>query len=269
MRFPTLYIPHGGGPCFFMDWTMGPADTWDRMAAWLRSLSDELPGRPRALLVVSAHWEEAVPTVMSGAQPPLLFDYYGFPPHTYELKWPAPGSPELATRVRALLAGAGMQTGENAARGFDHGVFVPLLLAFPQAEVPTIQLSLRAGLDASEHLAIGRALAPLRDEGVLIIGSGMSYHNMRGFGTRQAAAPARRFDDWLAETVELPDTKERARRLTRWQEAPDALLCHPRSEHLTPLFVTAGAAADEPGRRIFGDQVMGVNVSGVQFGGQG
>lgn len=265
-KFPTLYIPHGGGPCFFMDWTMGPANTWERMAAWLRALGGEAPGRPRALLVVSAHWEEAVPTVLTGSQPELLFDYYGFPPHTYELKWPAPGSPQLAGRVRALLKGAGIESGENAERGFDHGVFVPLLLTYPQADIPTIQLSLRSGLDAAEHLAIGRALAPLRDEEVLIIGSGMSYHNMRGFGSRAAGPHARRFDDWLTATVELPDAGARAGQLIRWQEAPDALLCHPRSEHLTPLFVAAGAAATEPGRRIFTDNVMGVDVSAVRFG---
>ena len=184
-----MYIPHGGGPCFFMKWTRGPEDVWDKMAASLRALGDSLPERPKALLVVSAHWEEEEPTVLSQPNPALLYDYYGFPPHTYELKWPAPGSPELAGRVRELLDGAGMPSRSNSERGFDHGVFIPLLLAFPKADIPTVQLSLRAGLDAKEHLAIGRALAPLRDEGVLIIGSGMSYHNMRNFSSGRTAKP--------------------------------------------------------------------------------
>ena len=113
MKLPTLYLPHGGGPCFFMDWTMGPPDTWDRMAAWLRGIDASLPEKPRALLVVSAHWEAPVPTVISSAAPALLYDYYGFPPHTYELKWPAPGAPELASRVRHLLSGAGLESGED------------------------------------------------------------------------------------------------------------------------------------------------------------
>src|SRR5437773_8051858 len=114
---PTVYIPHGGGPCFFMEWTMGPRDTWDRMAAWLRALAATLPERPRALLVVSAHWEEAVPTVMTGERPPLYFDYYDFPPETYRLTWPDPGSPALAAKVRERLGAAGFRTGEDAARG--------------------------------------------------------------------------------------------------------------------------------------------------------
>lgn len=159
-KLPTLYIPHGGGPCFFMDWTLGPADTWNRMAAWLRGLPASLPAPPTAILVISAHWEECVPTVLASQAPPLLFDYYGFPAHTYALTWPAPGSPDLAARVQGLLTAAGIPSGRELHRGFDHGVFVPLKVAFPAAQVPTVQLSLRADLDAAAHLAIGRALAP-------------------------------------------------------------------------------------------------------------
>ncbi len=184
---PTLYLPHGGGPCFFMEWTRGPRDTWDRMAQWLRDVPGSLPATPTALLVVSAHWEAPVPSVTSSASPPLLYDYSGFPPSTYELQWPAPGSPDLAARVQGLLGRAGIDARADGQRGFDHGVFVPLKVAYPDPRIPTVQLSLRAGLDPAEHLAIGRALAPLRDEGVLIVGSGMSYHNMRGFiGPRHA-----------------------------------------------------------------------------------
>jgi aromatic ring-opening dioxygenase catalytic subunit (LigB family) len=265
MKLPTLYLPHGGGPCFYMDWTMGPPDTWDRMAAWLRGIDATLPERPRALLVVSAHWEAPVPTVTTSAAPPLLYDYSGFPPHTYELKWPAPGAPELASRVRQLLSGAGFESGEDGKRGFDHGVFVPLKLSYPDAQVPTVQLSLRAGLDPAEHLAMGRALAPLRDEGVFLVGSGMSYHNMRHFNTRPAHEPSVRFDAWLGEVAQQEASKRDAA-LASWTQAPSARECHPREEHLIPLMVAAGAAGIDRGKTVFRDEVMGVAVSAVQFG---
>ena len=164
-RMPTLFIPHGGGPCFFMEWD--PPDTWDRHRSFLETLPASLPEKPKALLVISGHWEAREFTVQSNPAPPLLFDYNGFPQHTYELTWPAPGDPALATRVGELLQGAGFETGTDTARGFDHGVFVPLKLVFPEADIPTVQLSLRSDLDPDAHLAVGRALAPLRDEGVL------------------------------------------------------------------------------------------------------
>ena len=264
-RMPTLYIPHGGGPCFFMDWTMGPKDTWDRMAAWLRSIDQSLPVTPKALLVVSAHWEESEPTVLSAPAPEMLFDYYGFPEHTYQLSWPAPGTPDLARRVRSLLEQKGIPSGENASRGFDHGVFVPMLLAYPEAKIPTIQLSLKKGLDPAAHLAIGQALAPLRDEGVLIVGSGMSYHNMRGFSDPRSGTSAKRFDQWLTDAcTDTPSARNE--QLTRWTTAPDARNCHPREEHLLPLMVVSGAASEDRGVVAFRDEVMNVTVSAIRFG---
>ncbi len=265
MRQPTIYLPHGGGPCFFMDWTMGPADTWDALAAWLRSISASLPEPPKALLVISAHWEQKVPTVMTGAQPPLLFDYQGFPQHTYELTWPAAGSPSLAARVGELLGAAGIESSENDTRGFDHGVFVPLKVAFPDAQIPTVQLSLRSGLDPAEHLAIGRALAPLRDEGVLIIGSGMSYHNMRGFNSAAGAGDSQTFDAWLQTAIAKP-ASERDAALAEWEKAPAARASHPREEHLVPLMVAAGAAGDDLGVRVFNGAPMRTVVSAIRFG---
>ena len=244
---------------------MGPADTWDRMAEFLRGIEGSLLEKPKALLVISAHWEEKVPTVMSGTAPPLLFDYHGFPKHTYELTWPAPGSPTLAARVVELLGQAGIEALENGSRGFDHGVFVPLKVAFPAAQIPTVQLSLRAGLDPAEHLAIGRALAPLRDEGVLIIGSGMSYHNMRGFMSGGGAADSKRFDAWLTEAI-AKDPHERDALLRDWADAPAARACHPREEHLVPLMVAAGAAGEDRGARVFSDTPMQTVVSAVRFG---
>jgi len=244
---------------------MGPRDTWDRMAAWLRGLVKTLPVRPKALLVVSAHWEEKVPTVTHAAAPPLFYDYYGFPPETYKLTWPAAGSPALAERVQALLGAAGIESAADDKRGFDHGVFIPLKLVVPDAEIPTVALSLRAGLDPRAHVAIGRALAPLRDEGVLIVGSGMSYHNMRGFGDPRSLPKSERFDAWLEGVVkEEPAARDAA--LGEWLVAPEAREVHPREEHLMPLMVSAGAAGRDGGRVVFRDQVMGVVVSAVQFG---
>jgi aromatic ring-opening dioxygenase catalytic subunit (LigB family) len=264
-RMPTLYLPHGGGPCFFMDWKMGPPDTWDRMKAWLASIGGSLPEPPQALLVISAHWEESVPTLITAPKHELLFDYYGFPKHTYELSWPAPVAPSVATRVQSLLSGAGMQVATNSDRGLDHGVFVPLKVAYPEAGTPTVQLSLVKGLDPAAHLALGRALAPLRDEGVFIVGSGMSYHNMRGFGRSDAYRQSLQFDAWLDETVAQP-AAQRAERLTAWEKAPVARACHPREEHLLPLMVVAGAGGADAGRTVFKDKVMGVQVAAHQFG---
>ena len=263
MRLPTYFIPHGAGPCFFMEWTRGPADTWDKTASWLKGLLATLPARPKAILLVSGHWEEPVFTVGSGQHPPLIFDYHGFPEPTYRLRFDAPGSPELAQRVRDLLGQAGMLTAENAERGYDHGVFIPLKLVTPEADIPVVQLSLRADLDPDAHLAAGRALAPLRDEGVLIVGSGMSWHNMRGFSPA-FTGKSEAFDGWLSQAMTDPTRREEA--IRHWSQAPYAREAHPREEHLAPLFVAAGAAEGEPGRHAFRDIAMDVVISGYAFG---
>jgi aromatic ring-opening dioxygenase catalytic subunit (LigB family) len=263
MRLPTYFIPHGAGPCFFMEWTRGPADTWDKTASWLKGLLATLPARPKAILLVSGHWEEPVFTVGSGQHPPLIFDYHGFPEPTYRLRFDAPGSPELAQRVRDLLGQAGMPTAENAERGYDHGVFIPLKLVTPEADIPVVQLSLRADLDPDAHLAAGRALAPLRDEGVLIVGSGMSWHNMRGFSPA-FTGKSEAFDGWLSQAMTDPTRREEA--IRHWSQAPYAREAHPREEHLAPLFVAAGAAEGEPGRHAFRDIAMDVVISGYAFG---
>ena len=263
MRLPTYFIPHGAGPCFFMEWTRGPADTWDRTAAWLKGLVAGLPERPKAILMISGHWEEEAFTVGSSPRPPIIYDYGGFPEHTYRLKFDAPGSPQLAARVRELLGAAGFPTAEDSQRGYDHGVFVPLMLVTPEADIPVVQLSLRGDLDPAAHLAAGRALAPLRQEGVLIVGSGMSWHNMRGF-TPAYTAKSAEFDAWLSEAMADPERREPA--LLDWSDGPYAREAHPREEHLAPLFVAAGAAGGESGRTAFRDQVMDVVVSAYKFG---
>ena len=264
-RQPTIFLPHGGGPCFFMDWTWGPADTWNATQRFLEGLAATLPEPPKALLVVSGHWEEPAFTASAAATPELIFDYSGFPEHTYRLTWPAPGDPELAERVAGLLSQAGLPADLNANRGFDHGVFVPLKVAFPEAKIPVVTLSLAASLDPALHLAAGRALAPLRDEGVLIVGSGMSFHNLRAYLRPETAERARAFDSWLTRAVESP-AAERIALLTGWREAPFAAFAHPREEHLIPLMVAAGAGGDAPGTRIFGDEPMGAAISAYRFG---
>jgi aromatic ring-opening dioxygenase catalytic subunit (LigB family) len=265
MRQPTYYIPHGGGPCFFMEWD--PADAWLKMAEWLRTFPKSLPEKPKALLVISAHWEAAVPTVTATATPSLIYDYGGFPPHTYQLTWPAAGAPELATRTQALLNQAGIEATQDDSRGFDHGVFIPLKVAFPKADIPTVQLSLNHSLDARQHIAIGLALQPLRDEGVLIIGSGMSYHNMRQFRWDNTPIPnADAFDTWLTQAVTRPIIAERNHLLSEWEAAAGGRDAHPREEHLIPLMVAAGAAGNDVGKLALLDHVLGAPISAYRFG---
>ncbi|MBS0465850.1 MAG: dioxygenase [Proteobacteria bacterium] len=263
---PALYIPHGAGPCFFMDWN--PANAWDKTAAYLRGIPASLPARPKAILLVTAHWLAPQPSLSSAAQPGMLFDYYGFPPHTYELSYPAPGAPQLAEQVGTLLAEAGFTPVQDGARGYDHGSFIPLKVAFPDADIPVLQMSLLKSLDAADHIRLGQALEPLRDEGVLIVGSGMSYHNMRGYGDPRSTGIGEEFDRWLGETVALPEP-ERNARLADWAQAsgPAGRLSHPagREEHLLPLHVVAGAAGADRGAKVFTDRVMAVDISAIRF----
>ncbi len=265
-RQPAVFLPHGGGPCFFMDWTWGPADTWKATQHFLEGFAATLPAPPQALLVVSGHWEEPAFTASAATSPKLIFDYSGFPEHTYHLTWPAPGDPALAMRISQLLQKAGLPAANSPDRGFDHGVFVPLKVAFPHAQVPVVTLSLIASLDPALHLAAGRALAPLRDEGVLIVGSGMSFHNLRGYLRPETPERARAFDSWLTRAVESP-ALQRDALLTAWRQAPFAAYAHPREEHLIPLMVAAGAGGDAPGTRIFGDEPMGAAISAYRFDG--
>lgn len=265
---PTIFIPHGGGPCFFMDWAlMGePADTWNKTEAWLKSLATTLPEKPKAIIVISGHWEEDDFTVAKSEMPEMIYDYYGFPKHTYELKYPAPGSSEIAERVVELLTNAGIKIKTDSKRGFDHGVFIPFLVAFPDADIPVVPISLKKNLDPTEHIELGKALQPLRDEGILIIGSGMSYHNMGAFRTPNATLPSEAFDNWLTNSLESDDKEIRINSLEKWYDGDFARNAHPREEHLIPLMVVAGAAYDEKGKRIFSDVVMRATISAFKFG---
>jgi aromatic ring-opening dioxygenase catalytic subunit (LigB family) len=261
---PTFFINHGGGPCFFLE--PGPMrDTWCGLESHLRTFMARLDEQPRAILIVSGHWEESKVTVNAGAHPPLLYDYGGFPEHTYQLTFPAPGAPDVAARVNDLLSMAGIASGSEPSRGWDHGVFVPLKVMLPAASVPVVQVSLQRGLDPAVHLAIGRALKPLRHEGVLIIGSGQSYHNMRGFFSGDAVDPeAEAFDAWLRVIMIDGNTRDGA--LIRWDEAPGARGAQPHEDHLLPLMVAAGAASGEPGAVDFHGHALGKPISGFRFG---
>jgi aromatic ring-opening dioxygenase catalytic subunit (LigB family) len=244
-----------------------PPTLWDGMGAFLRAIPAMIGARPKAILVISAHWECPELTVLSTAKHSLLYDYYGFPEHTYELTYPASGAPEVGERIQALLSQTGFASKEEHQRGLDHGVFIPLKLIYPDANIPVVQLSLLDDLDPARHLAIGHALAPLRDEGVLIIGSGLSYHNLRDFFAPNTMAnqASVQFDSWLSNAISAP-SGERENLLSHWHEAPGARACHPRSEHLIPLMVAAGAAGADAGHRSYHEILLGKAVSAYQFG---
>ena len=259
----SLYIPHGGGPLPLLE-EPGHANLIRFLRAWPQTVE-----KPDAIVVVSAHWEEAVVSITAAAAPPLLFDYYNFPPETYEYEYPAPGHPQLATRIHETLHTAGIESRLVTARGYDHGLFVPLLLMYPHADIPCVQVSLVAGLDAAEHVRIGRALADLGGENLLFLGSGFSFHNLRAIMSSQADADDPRnlaFEAWLAATCTDPnlDEAERERRLVDWERAPHARYCHPREEHLLPLQVCYGIARGAAAK-VFDEPVNGYVASAYQW----
>ena len=264
-RLPTYFVSHGGGPWPFMKEQYG--DTYAVLEASLADMPRQIGGAPRAVLVVTAHWEEPEPTLSSSAAPGMIYDYGGFPAHTYQIIYPAPGLPALAEQAASLLREAGFEPALDPQRGFDHGTFSMLYPVFPDASVPVVQLSLKHGCDPTTHLAMGRALAPLRSEGVLIIGSGLSYHNLRQFGPSGKAA-SHAFDDWLQFTLLQLAPAERTAALMHWDGAPYARMAHPREEHLLPLMVALGAAEQEPGACVYHEDVFfgSLAVSSFRFG---
>lgn len=263
-RLPTYFISHGGGP---WPWMPELRAAFAQLEESLVRLTREIGTRPKAVLSVSGHWEEPAFTAMAAPQPPMLYDYYGFPPHTYTVKYPSPGAPEVAQRIYELLQQAGLPAALDHQRGIDHGTFAPLAAMYPNADVPVLQLSLRHHYDPALHLAAGRALAPLRDEGVLILGSGLSFHNLRARGP-SAADSSRAFDAWLHDTLESQSPAERSARLLQWDRAPGARMAHPQEDHLLPLMVAVGAAEQEAGSTLYHENSFfgGWTVSSFRFG---
>jgi aromatic ring-opening dioxygenase catalytic subunit (LigB family) len=261
-RMPALYLPHGGGPAFFM--TGQFKQMFQSTEDFLRGIRGTLPATPTAILVVTAHWEADVPSFTGGAQPELIYDYYGFPPETYTLQYKAPGQPALATKAAALLKGAGLDALVDPTYGWDHGVFIPLKVMFPDADVPVVAMSLQASLDPVLHCKLGQALRPLRNEGVLVVGSGMSYHNLRNLMQGGGGPASQEFDHWLDGALD-GNWAERTERLAQWSSAPSGRAAHPREEHLLPLMVASGAGGDAPARKMWTGMVGPTHVSGWWF----
>jgi aromatic ring-opening dioxygenase catalytic subunit (LigB family) len=263
-KLPTFFISHGGGP-----WPYIPEmrSMFRYLEASLICMVRDLREEPRAVLVVSGHWTEHELAITSSPHPPMVYDYSGFPPYTYQVQYPAPGDPALAEQTRQLLESAGFAASLDPTQGFDHGTFTPLVVMYPEANVPVIQLSLKAGYDPAEHLAIGRALASLREENVLIVGSGLSYHNMRAMGPAGEQA-SKTFDAWLQQTLLHSTAESRTRKLLEWTSAPAARQAHPREDHLIPLMVAVGAAENEPGALIYHEEGLfgGITASSFRFG---
>lgn len=265
MAEQVYYIPHGGGPLPIMG-----DDSHKGIIDLMRGMEDEVEGS-RAIILVTAHWEGQVVLLSGAAKPPLLFDYYNFPPETYRYNYPASGAPALAQEASALLSAASINNQINTERGFDHGTFVPMMLIRPSADIPILQMSLLASLDPDVHIKIGLALSPLVKQGVTIIGSGLSFHNLGAMlgGQMPSRSEDELFDAWLNDTLVGPgfSDAERTTNLVNWSKGPGARFCHPREEHLLPLHVCFGAAsgANLEGKNIYRDKLLGFHVSGFRW----
>ena len=263
-RLPTYYVSHGAGPWPYMDGSF--RRQFDKLDASLVAMHADLKNSPKAILICSAHWEEDGFAISSAARPGMLYDYEGFPDYTYRIHYKAPGSPELARRVEQLLRAEGITAWLDPKRGYDHGTFAIMKPLYPAENVPLVQLSIDKAFDPQQHFEVGRLLTPLRDEGVLIIGSGQSFQNLR-LRDKRAIVPSQAFDDWLQQTLVRSSPEERRAQLIAWQQAPHARVAHPREDHLIPLMVTVGAAGDDAGICVYHDRLLGVmTASGFRFG---
>jgi aromatic ring-opening dioxygenase catalytic subunit (LigB family) len=259
-KLPTYFISHGGGP---WPWLPDARKSMHLLEQSLAAIPSELPEKPKAILMVSGHWEQDDFAVMGASHPPMVYDYSGFPDFTYHIKYSAPGAPALAARAVELLKAAGLPTHPDTAQGFDHGVFAPMQIMYPQADVPLFQVAIRRDYDPAAHFALGRALAPLREEGVLIMGSGLSYHNMRVWGA-QGKVPSAEFDTWLnGALMSAPDKREAL--LMAWDKAPSARACHPQEDHLIPLMAAVGAAENGKATRIYFEQAVFGNITASSY----
>jgi len=262
-KFPTFFVSHGGGPWPFIPHMKSELEN---TFAWMSGFQNTLPSKPKAILCIDAHWEEDEFTVSSATRPAMIYDYTGFPPHTYQIQYPAPGSPEIAKKVIDLLSNASIPIHQNSTRGFDHGAFIPLGLMFPLADIPVVSLSIKRNYSPLDHIQMGMALAPLREEGILIMGSGLTYHNMRGFGSKAGEESSKLFGDWLESVIESKSLSDRISRLTAWEKAPAARSSHPEEDHLIPLMAIVGAAGNDQGRISIREKAMGIEMASYQFG---
>ena len=256
---PVLFIPHGAGPLPLLGDKNHLA-----MNNFLKEITSSL-GRPSAIVIISAHWEEENVTITSGKNPTLIYDYGGFPDEAYDIKYPAPGDPALAKKMYNLLNRNGIDAKLDEQRGFDHGVFVPLKIMYPAATIPCVQISLVKSLNPETHIKIGKALADLRKENILILGSGFSFHNIKAFFSQSSddsGIKNEAFENWLIDTCtndELLDN-DRETNLIKWSDAPFARYCHPREEHLLPLHVCYGMCSSAA-KLVFDGKVAGKKTS--------
>lgn len=249
-----VYFSHGGGPLPILG-----DSGHQKMVEFMTALPAQLR-KPDLILVVSAHWEEKEATLLGAEFPPMFYDYYGFPEEAYRINYPARGSLETAKRIAAMIENEHIPSSLDPKRGFDHGLFIPLKMMYPKADIPCLQLSLLRGLDPSAHIALGRSLRGLLQENILIIGSGFSFHNMQAFSWGNENREDRAndaFQDWLIEVCTGDHTQEeREQYLVNWEKAPSARYCHPREEHLLPVHICQGVA-NKPAKLIFNDKILG------------
>lgn len=235
----AVFVSHGGGPLP----VLGDARHRE-MVEHLGSIAAKIV-RPSGIVVISAHWEEPEATVTAHPEPPIIYDYFGFPPESYSLEYPAPGDPELAARLVDTLEEKGIAARLDHGRGFDHGLYIPLMLMYPEADIPCVQLSLLSDLEPEKHIRIGEALSGLAQDNIMVLGSGFSFHNLKVLLGGHSSGPDlenEAFESWLIDTCTSSEIDEstRAQRLIDWERAPAARYCHPREEHLLPLHVCYG-----------------------------
>jgi aromatic ring-opening dioxygenase catalytic subunit (LigB family) len=251
---PVIYFSHGGGPLPILG-----DSSHEKMISFLKHLPDKLE-KPDAIVVISAHWEETVPAIIGGDTPPLFYDYYGFPKEAYSIKYPVPGHPVLAKEIQKLFSKANIHSNIDLKRGFDHGVYIPLKIMYPEADIPCVQISLTRGLDPEQHILMGKALKELSRTNILIIGSGFSFHNMGAFTWNNENIPDKSNDEFQDRLIRVctgkGPYKEKEKQLIEWEKMPGARYCHPREEHLLPLHICFGIS-DEPAEVIFDDYILG------------
>lgn len=276
-RYPVIFVNHGGGPLPLLGQQPEIVKQLeDARKKWLLpKLNNQ---KPNAIVVFSAHWESNPIKIMSSSNPTMYYDYGGFPSESYEFQYSAPGSPDLAEKIQILLNKEGLKSELDNQRGFDHGVFIPLMIMFPEADIPVVAVSLHSSLSAKENIQIGKALSSLRNEGILFIGSGQSFHNMRALfnPTPNTVKSSKEFNEWLKGTMTLKKEREgdvdkkyeeMLMQLMQWDKTPFGRICHPREEHLLPLLICAGVAGEDSKPEIIfdSDSFMNHHVSSYVF----